>query len=95
MKGVVYGLFASDEPLQIRYVGQTTRKLKERLRTHRLRGSWEIRKWTKLAAARGAAVNARVLGEYPAHLLATAEQKWISFWSTYCDLLNSKKSFKT
>jgi len=89
--GVIYGLFASDEPLHIRYVGQTThapeRRLAEHLKKFGLPGRKRI--WIDEVNARGAKVGIRVLGRYNISELYEAEGVWFAFWNCFCDLTNS------
>jgi len=90
--GIVYGLFASDEPLQIRYVGKTTRSPESRLWAHcSSYDSRRVRAWVELVATRRAKVGLRVFGEYPLCELVYAERKWISFWLSYCELNNTQQ----
>lgn len=86
--GLVYGLFASDEPLNIRYVGQTTNGAENRLRSHLCRsGRRTIQgRWFESVEARGAKIGMRILGEYPSDQLNAAEIQWCRFWSFFCDL---------
>lgn len=91
--GIIYGLFASDEPLQIRYVGQTKYDAAFRLRQHFHSTSEtykNLRSWFDEVKARGAEIGMRVLGEYPKEFLTMSEYKWIDFWSRFCPLLNRK-----
>ncbi len=88
--GYIYGLIASDEPLQIRYVGKCEQSPFHRLRDHlRLRTrNPAFRDWVNQVRGRGAEVRMRVLGAYPVESLAKMELKWIGFWYEYCQLLN-------
>ena len=89
-EGIAYGLFASDEPLQIRYVGQTYLPPFMRLRAHLMpqNKNAKVREWAKAVQARGGRVGMRILGRYPIAELSSAERKWIVFWRQYCDLYN-------
>lgn len=89
-QGSVYGLVASDEPLQIRYVGETEdskRRLGQYLNPN-TGISRRLRSWIDDVIKRGARVEMVILGRYPVFELGSAEQKWIAFWDRYCDLLN-------
>lgn len=89
-KGIVYGLFASDEPLQIRYVGQTIHPAITRLKSHIY--GWKLnqpfKNWIKAVLNREAQIGLRVLGRYPVAELIKNERKWIDFWGNYCELFN-------
>ncbi len=65
--GFIYGLVASDEPLQIRYVGKTITAPILRLKSH-LNGksarSKRLRNWHQEVRERGAETRLRILGEY-------------------------------
>jgi len=88
--GHVYGLVASDEPLQIRYVGKCEQSPFHRLIDHlRLRSTNRgFCDWVRQVKGRGAAVRMRILGSYPVKDLARAERHWIVFWRDYCSLFN-------
>lgn len=85
-----YALSASDEPLQIRYVGATARTLQARLMQHRYAFcNAQKRAWMRDVEGRGARVIARQLSQHETRSDAKiAEKKWIVFWRTYCDVLN-------
>jgi hypothetical protein len=90
--GCVYGLVASDEPLQIRYVGQTITPPETRLRGRFSKSGCrkfsKCSQWIKEVQARGCVVRMRILGRYALAELNTAERQWIAFWARYCDLTN-------
>lgn len=91
--GFVYGLFASDEPLQIRYVGQTKYAPSFRLRQHFIPTNQihhNLKPWFTEVKERGAEIGMRIFGEYPKEFLTVAEYRWISFWSACCYLFNRK-----
>ena len=96
MKRQVYGLFASDEPLQIRYVGITTQDTRTRLRGHHLelkrrfpRKNHRKSDWIQSVLDRGAEVNIRLLSSHDDDdSMFKAEAAWMNFWAQYCDLLN-------
>lgn len=88
--GRVYALVASDEPLQVRYVGKVQMGPWDRLR-HHLKDpqTRKLAAWFDEVHTRGAEIRMRILGEYPRELLEQAECSWFKFWRHYCDLLNS------
>jgi len=88
----VYALVASDEPLQVRYVGKTTGWLNDRLLGHRSEpGNPKKRAWIAELRARGATLMIRALSTHESeHDLAVAELKWFLFWGLYCDLVNGE-----
>jgi hypothetical protein len=89
-EGLVYALFASDEPLQIRYIGATMypqRRIREHIGSY-CKSSKFVRDWIEEVRVRGAEVQVKVLGKYSVQELNSAEYKWIQFWKQYCYLLN-------
>jgi len=89
--GFVYGLLASDEPLQIRYVGQTFVSPIERLRSHLSPSGRKYKHgiWFREVENRGAQIVMRLLGEYPLNTLSSAERAWAVFWHEYCGLVSA------
>jgi hypothetical protein len=91
-KGIIYGLFSTDQPTQLRYIGQTLQAPVTRLAGHHGRPqSKKMVEWTKLVSESGHQIGMRILGTYPKKVLNKAELKWIRFWDQYCDLLNYVK----
>lgn len=103
----VYGLFASDEPVSVRYIGHTTKTLPVRLRGHwsdvkhmhdnRRIGRRDHSKslWMMQVQARGAEVLIRLLSLHGSVAEAkNAEFRWFLFWSNYLQLLNLDRSFR-
>jgi hypothetical protein len=89
---VVYGLFDRQEPLQLRYIGQTILMPYERLKQH-ARGNdpFNPRKTQWIKEIGRSRLGMRVQEVYPIAPLSQrkiAETKWINFWKNYCDLLN-------
>lgn len=95
----VYSLTASDEPLQVRYVGATSYPLETRLRGHHNENLRRITRkdnrksdWIRDVIARGAQVEIRPLSQHQSpDELREAERRWIAFWSRYCELLNLQR----
>lgn len=88
--GVVYGLVADDEPLQVRYVGSTlTPKMREAAYRGERAHTSRLNEWIRSVKSRGSTVSFRVLGRYDADFVRVAEYRWWTFWGNYCDLLNA------
>lgn len=86
----VYALCASDEPLQVRYVGVTKHSLEHR-RYHHLYSPTNstMRDWFAELQCRSVEVIIRELSRHETAVEANeAEAKWISFWSEYCESKN-------
>ena len=91
-KGVVYGLFDNNEPLQIRYVGSTTVSPVERLKGHlngKSKNNKKLKDWFTEVKLAGSKIGMRILGKYSVETLLEAEQSWIKLWELYCDNFNT------
>ncbi len=90
-----YALAASDQPLQIRYVGSTTRTLRERLIAHlRDKASGKRRIcFIRHVLMRGERVLIVPLSTHTEIFdMFMAESAWIKFWGKYCDLTNTPRA---
>lgn len=88
-----YALCASDEPLQVRYVGVTKHSLEHR-RYHHLYSPTNstMRDWFAELQRRGADVVIRELSRHDSAVeVSAAEKRWIGFWSQYCEVLNANR----
>jgi hypothetical protein len=91
-KGYIYALVASDEPLQIRYIGRTIKPKSRWSGTKLTVTSKEyLFRWQLSVKVRGAKVEMVILGQYKISSLPRAEMLWIKFWSKYCEVLNQKR----
>lgn len=87
----IYALYDSEEPLQVRYVGQTSNDLGHRRSGHIQRPvNAKMREWIKMVGRKRIKIKELSEHETPEEALQ-AETKWIDFWSLYCDLLNQVK----
>ena len=75
--GYVYGLFASDKPLELRYIGQTRYEPVVRLRSHLTSNKGLLRAWIEDVHQRNATVGMRVLETCLLEMLSMNERKWI------------------
>ncbi len=89
-RGIVYGLFAEDEPSIIRYVGQTKYEPIIRLRSHHCEKSKNtaLRDWVQSSRGAGIRIGMRILGYYPIDLLTSAETAWVAHYIKIGPLFN-------
>lgn len=89
----IYALFDPREPLQVRYVGKTTRKLRERLKGHLSEAkfgddSYPKNRWIRELLGQDMRPEIRLLSTSTKETVTSDEQAWIHFWMVFCDILN-------
>lgn len=90
--GFIYGLFASDEPERIVYIGRTIHEPIVRLRSHlgRKKGKFNraLARWIEATQANGSRVGMRIIEECPLSSLSERERHWIQHLKPSTRLLN-------